>query len=374
MKTMNYMLIVHLIFLSASFSLYADCPAPMHVFGASDEIRNVDLQVVYYVARDVKPLPDWRERVEYHVRRASRFHEREFGGQSEIHYTISAEPFISSCTALGFPQDDVNNFYWHVINEVWHSGRIQWATGAFPILLVMSDMNFSPGYDDWSRVCSGENCPLDEPHSQCAGWVNSNGEDRPGSRAGGARALLWAEKHIGLGLVTADGWRVPIKGTDCVVYHEGIGHALGLPHPEPINDSVMGLAQYVDSINLTWVDEDQKRTMNWQPHEIDHSSLFSTFEVTHFPTRPSQNVSVTIRAKIPNCFELSSVTMEYQTALRQPFCEMALERISSDDHFVYYQWSLPPSLTGQSIAYRVKAVTSDGESEEIWNYYKVREN
>ncbi|MBZ0256046.1 hypothetical protein K8I31_08295, partial [bacterium] len=277
------------------------------------------MQVVYYVAQGVEPLPDWRDRIEYHLARVQKFHQREFAGQSNFTYHIHPAPFVASATPNGFPQDDVNKFYWQIMNEVWHSGEVEWKEGAFPILLVMGDCNFSPGYDDWTRVCNSDECFLEPPHEQCAGHVSGNGEDRPGSRAGGARSVYWGDQHIGLGLVTADGWRVPIKGTDCVTYHEGIGHAIGLPHPEPINASVMGTAQYVDSIQATWIDDDQKAALNWKAVEINKDDLFSTFSIFHQPTKPTPRDPITLYAKLPLRFKIASALAEIQRALRQPF-------------------------------------------------------
>jgi hypothetical protein len=344
----------------------------MHVFGATDSIRRIDVEAVYYVPFDGEPLGDWRERVEYHLDRAKKFHDREFCGQSELVCTVYPSPFVASATRSGFPQDDVNRFFWHIINEVWNSGRISFHNDMFPVLLVMSDVNFSPSYDDWTRTCSGEGCVFPPPHSKCAGHVRDNGEDRPGTRCGGARSVFWPEKHIGLGLVTADGWRVPIKGTDCVVYHEGIGHAIGLPHPEPIDDSIMGLAQYVDSINKTWMNVDQKKNLGWKEMQINKSDLFSTLQVGHSPKNPSATDTVAIFAKFPSKCAVKSVVAECQKALREPFQSLGNARIVDLNGETVAFWDLPPTPIGHSIGYRVRVETTAGQREEIWNYYKVR--
>lgn len=347
-------------------------PADLHVFGATDSIRNIDVEVVYYAPADVQPLADWQERIEYFMCRAEKFHQREWNGQSTLHYRISASPFIASVTRGRFPRDDVNHFYWHIIQEVWQSGKITFQTNAFPILLVMSDMNFSPSYDDWTRVCDGVGCVYPPPHSQCAGYVKENGEDRPGTRCGGARSVFWPEKHIGLGLVTADGWRIPLLGSDCVVYHEGIGHAIGLPHPEPIDNSVMGLAQYVDAIHKTWILEEQKKAMGRRPEPVDHASLFSTFDVAHDPPRPKSVNTVAVTASFPCRKRMKSITAEYQTRLREPFRSPGPGRSKTYKGITRVTWLIPAFPTGESVAYRVRIETETGEREEIWNYYKIR--
>jgi hypothetical protein len=345
----------------------------MHAYNGDDSIDVIDVQVVYYVAKGVEPLPDWRERVEYHLDRVQKFHQREFAGQSKFTYEILSAPFIASATPNGFPQDDVNKFYWQIMNEVWHSGKVEWKDGAFPILLVMGDCNFSPGYDDWTRVCNPDKCFLEPPHEQCAGHVSGNGEDRPGSRAGGARSVYWADQHIGLGLVTADGWRVPIKGTDCVTYHEGIGHAIGLPHPEPMNNSVMGTAQYVNSIQTTWIDDDQKEALNWSPVEVKKDDVFSTFEISHQPSKPKTSTPITLYAKLPLRFNISSIKAEVQRNIREEFKTLPDAYRFQDEQYQYFSWSLPPLELNECLAYRIKVETQDGKTEIIWDYLKVRD-
>ena len=360
---------VFILFASAA---YCRVESGIHVFGATDSIRKIDVEAVYYIPSDSEPLRDWHERLDYHLRRAQQFHQRELSGQSDLTYSIYPTPFIASATRFGFPQDDVNKFYWHTINEVWHSGKIQFKPGHFPILLVFSDTNFSPAYDDWSRVCREDECFLDPPHSKCAGYVTGNGEDRPGTRCGGARSVFWPEKHIGLGLVTADGWRVPIKGTDCVVYHEGIGHAIGLPHPEPIDNSVMGLAQYVDSINKTWIDEKQKLKLGWNTTEIDRSDLFTGFELSHSPLNPSAEDTIAITASYPSRFKMESIVAEIQTGIREPFQPLESPVIGLEGDRTTVTWKLGSIALNQSRSYRVRIKTDMGAHESLWNHFKVR--
>ncbi|MEW6237870.1 MAG: hypothetical protein AB1656_20985 [Candidatus Omnitrophota bacterium] len=348
-------------------------PSNLHALGATDSIRAIDVQAVYYIYSDATPLADWRERIEYHLRRAQKFHQREFGGLSAMNYSIHPQPYIASASREAFPKDDPNNFFWHIVNDVLQSGAIHFQSSSFPILLVFSDMNFSPGYSDWTRECSGEGCPFPPPHSDCKGWVTAEGEDRPGSRCGGARAVFWPEKHMGLGLVTADGWRVPIKGSDCVVYHEGIGHSIGLPHPEPLNNSVMGLAQYVDGIQKTWIDDDQKMQLGWPKMEINRADFFSSFEANHIHSKPKPGVPVSLAAKFPEGFTMKSCLAVYQTAVNEAFTPLPKPTITKKDGFVYLNWFMPPRKLGESAAYRVRVETISGETEEFWDYYKIRE-
>lgn len=344
----------------------------IHVFGASDSLAKIEVQAVYFLPQDRRPLPDWKDRIQYYMDRAKKFHQRELCGQSVLNYAIYPSPFVSAVQQNKFPKDDPNNFYWAIINEVVSSNRIRFTPGQLPILVVFSDHNFSPGYDDWSRECNGTGCPFPAPHSECKGYVLSNGDDRPGTRAGGARSVFWPEKHIGLGLVTADGWRVPLKGCDCVVYHEGLGHAFGLPHPEPIDNSVMGLAQYVDSIQKTWINDKQKESLGWSKQEIKKDDLFSLFDVNHFPLKPSANDTIRITASFPGQYLAFHIEAEYQDDLWKPFVSLGKGKFQILKDQINLIWDLPKLPKGMSLSYRVKISSPQGNSDEIWHYVKNR--
>lgn len=346
----------------------------LHAYGGDDCIERIDLVAVYYLTSEREPLPDWRERIEPMLRRCAAFHRREMTGRSTLEYRLLAEPFVSSATHGGLPQDDVNRFFWRLVNEVWESGVIEFREDCFPIVLVMADINFSPGYDDWTRVCDGEGCFLAPPHDDCAGHVTGSGEDRPGSRSGGARSVYWPERGIGLGLVTADGWRVPLKGSDCVVYHEGIGHAIGLPHPDPIDDSVMGMAQYRYFLNETWLNQDQKEAMGWRPQDLDYDNLFSQFSISHDPPAPRAGEAVTIQAHLPAGFEVERIQAEVQTDLWSLFRGLGEARVREmDEGGAIYEWDAPARGLDEGLAYRIRVETVCGQQEELWSYFKVRE-
>lgn len=349
----------------------SEASAGMHAYGGDDAIDEIAVHAVYYLAKDDSPLPDWRERISYLLDRIERFHQRELGGQSVMKASLLSEPFIASATRGGFPQEDANSFFFHMMDEIQASGRVQLATDAFPILLVMADMNFCPGYDDWTRACDETQCICPD-HSACAGYVNDQGEDYPGTCCGGARAVYWPARHRGLGLVTADGWRVPLRGSDCVVYHEGIGHSIGLPHPDPINNSVMGLAQYVGYLHESWMDEDQKQAMGWQPEPIDQDGLFSQFHVRHLPLAPKAGETVWLEARWPQRFDAEQVKAAVQGNLREPFASLGEPAINKDGDETRARWRLPAVALGEARAYRVSLQTRSGETEELWGYLRVR--
>ena len=235
--------------------------AEIKTWDGKHSIEKIAVTVVYFVPRDREPLPDWKERVSYFCRRIERFHEREFQGQSTMKTAMRPEPFQSARTTDQLRGGDANFIFFQTLREVdeaLHFGRDE--RTAFPILLVLSEINWRP-LDDFFRV---------KPTGD-GGWKfegnYSNGRHFPGAEAGGARATYLANRGVGWGLVSADGWRVPYRGTDCVVYHEGCGHTVGLPHPEPGNNSVMSLGQYHGWISESWLDEAQKKKLGWKPPE-----------------------------------------------------------------------------------------------------------
>ena len=212
--------------------------------------EQIELTVVYFVPADREPLSDWRDRVDYYCRRIEKFHSREFGSQSTLTTKVVNQPFTSSQTTSRLRQGDANSIYYRTLSEV--DRGIQFETKlqskAFPILLVLSEINWRP-LDDFYRLRPAENGLEFEGNYQ-------RGEHFPGATSGGARASYIANRGCGWGLVSADGWRVPYRGSDCVVYHEGCGHTVGLQHPEPANGSVMSLGQYRGWISESWLDDD----------------------------------------------------------------------------------------------------------------------
>ena len=163
---------------------------------------------------------------------------------------------ISGKTAAEVRGDDPNQTFFNTTGEARETLKWPGKREGFPILLVLSEINWRE-LDDFTRTRLIDGVPKFE------GTLSPDGRHFPGAESGGARATYDGEKGEGVGLVSADGWRVPYSGSDCVVYHEGVGHAIGLPHPEPADDSVMCFAQYNFWINQTWVTPSQKKALGW---------------------------------------------------------------------------------------------------------------
>jgi len=313
-------------------------------------------------------LPDWKERVGYFCRRIERFHEREFQGQSVMKAAIRPEPFRSARSTEQLRSGDANFIFFQTLREV--DEALQFGRGertAFPILLVLSEINWRP-LDDFFRVK-----PANDGAWQFEGNYSA-GQHFPGAEAGGARATYLADRGIGWGLVSADGWRVPYRGSDCVVYHEGCGHTVGLPHPEPGNNSVMSLGQYHGWISESWLDEAQKKRLGWKPPEkpFDRKAdLFSTFTALPEPKVPKPNAPVALKLTWPDQTRVKSCRVRVQTDLFGPWWEVPVSKQPED---------APPEKIdigrfdrATPVSYRLDATTEDGRDVELWGYFQVRE-
>lgn len=352
--------------------LLVTCPAPtlaqLKTWDQKHSIERIDLTVVYFLPQDRDPLPDWQDRVRYFCRRIEQFHEREFQGQSKLKATVRPEPLRSAKTTAQLRDGDANFIFFKTLEEADQAlqfGRQE--RQGFPILLVLSDINWRP-LDDFYRV---------KPNPK-GGWIfegnYSNGRHFPGAEAGGARATYLADRGVGWGLVSADGWRVPYRGTDCVVYHEGCGHTVGLPHPRQGNNSVMSLGQYAGWISESWLDEDQKVRLGWKPPEKPfdrRSDLFSTFTALAEPAEPKPNSPVSLRLTWPENTRVKSYRVRLQTDLWGPWLEVQTPPLADQQ---------PPTAIALGaldratpVSYRVDATTTDDRTVELWGYFQVRE-
>lgn len=353
--------------------------AELKTWDGKHAIDRIEVTVVYFVPRDRSPLPDWKERVSYFCRRIERFHEREFQGQSVLKAAMQPEPITSARTTEQLRNGDADFIFFQTLGEV--DGELQFGKGehkAFPILLVLSEINWRP-LDDFFRVKANDDGKLEFEGNYL------NGRHFPGAASGGARATYLSDRGIGWGLVSGDGWRVPYSGTDCVVYHEGVGHTVGLPHPEPGNASVMSLGQYNGWISESWLDEAQKKRLGWKPPEkaIDRKTdLFSAFKALPVPLVPKPNEPVSLKLTWPEGATVKSLRVRFQTDVAGPWIESAeastiLEPVPNQNKL--FKAKPPDSVRlGQfdratPVGYRVDAVLADGRDIELWGYFQVRE-
>ncbi|MCO6456290.1 MAG: hypothetical protein J5I93_13410 [Pirellulaceae bacterium] len=330
--------------------------------------RKIEVKVVYFVPSDRQPLPDWRERMDYYCRRIELFHAREFQGQSVLKTVPHPEPLVSELTTAELRRGDGDAIFFRTLGETSRRlGDGRDTSDAFPVLLVLSEINWRP-LDDFYRL---------KPHEGQLEFEGtySDGEHFPGAASGGARATYRADQRVGWGLVSADGWRVPYRGSDCVVYHEGCGHTVGLPHPQPGNGSVMSLGQYRGWISESWLDEDQKRRVGWQPPEAaakrdPQLELFSSFRALPQPRVPRPNQPVTLDLDWPAAAQVKSLRVRFQTAVPGPWVEVP-QAWTGDAPATA---SLATFDRETPVSYRVDAQLQDGSTVELWGYLQVRAN
>jgi hypothetical protein len=334
------------------------------------DTSNIEVTMVYFVPSDRVPLSDWRQRLDYYRKRIEQFHAREFQGQSKLTTVVLPEPFISGLSTNQLREGDANQIYFRTLSEV--DQRLKFAPStteakqereAFPILLVLSEINWRP-LDDFFRVKSTEDGFVFEGNY-------NGGQHFPGAASGGARALYNPERGIGWGLVSADGWRVPYRGSDCVVYHEGCGHTVGLPHPEPGNGSVMSMGQYRGWINESWLDKDQKSRLGWAPQEVPAEvqlDLFSTFRALPSPLVPQPGEPVRLNLDFPQDAEVKSLRVQLQTSVTGPWVEVPQRWQGAVPRFARLGEFDRPT----PVSYRVQATLMNGATEELWGYFQVR--
>jgi hypothetical protein len=342
-----------------------------HTFDGRYSIRTIDLTVVYLVPKDRRPLVDWRERVDYFMTRIQAFHHREAQRSSRLRIHVHPEPLIAGRTAEQLRGDNPDDTFHRSTSEARSALRWPKRDGGFPILLVLSEINWRE-LDDFrrTRVVDGT--------ARFEGTVDAEGRHFPGAESGGARAVYDPEQGLGYGLVSADGWRVPYCGSDCVVYHEGIGHPIGLPHPEPIDDSVMGVAQYTSWINRTRVNDAQKRALGWRtgekpkrasgPLAEPRDDLFTAFTAEPSPAAPRPREPVRLLLRWPEGAKLQRLKVSVQTDVQGPWLDAPSV---SDDR-------LPSSVPIGSfdrpapVSYRAQATLRDGQSVELRGYFEVK--
>lgn len=357
---------LRILFSCAFLCLCADSAvAGLHTWDGRHSIDRIDVTVVYFVPSDRVPLLDWRERVDYFCGRIEQFHQREYQGQSTLTTHVMDQPFVSEQTTRQLRGGDGDTIFFRTLREVDNAlGFGTERSDAFPILLVLSDVNWRP-LDDFYRLKPTED----------GGLVfegNFSGTQHfPGAASGGARATYLADRGVGWGLVSADGWRVPYRGSDCVVYHEGVGHTVGLPHPQPGDGSVMSLGQYQGWISESWLDDDQKQRLGWQPgsKSIDRQhDLFSVFRAIPEPAVPEPGQTVFLNCDWPVRAAIESCHVRIQTDLRGPWLDIPQTQTDKPPG----KLSLGQFDRATPVSYRVDAVLKDGQSAELWGYFQVR--
>jgi hypothetical protein len=124
---------------------------PPHTFDGKYEIAKIDLTVVYLVPRDRNPLVDWRDRVDYFIKRIRAFHHRESAGLSELEVCVHARPLIVLKTSREIRGDNADQTFENSTSEARSALRWPRKRQGFPVLLVLSDINWRE-MDDFRRT------------------------------------------------------------------------------------------------------------------------------------------------------------------------------------------------------------------------------
>lgn len=323
-------------------------------------LDDIVVTLVYYVPRDRQPLPDWRQRLGYYSARIVAFHHRELGEQSRLTTAIHDEPFSSPQSTEELRVGDPTFTFLQTLGEVDRAlGFARGERTGFPILLVMSDINWGDLDDFYRQRRTAAGTTFD-------GQI-VRGRHVPGSPAGGSRATYIPDRGIGWGLVSGDGWRVPYTGSDCVVYHEGVGHAIGLRHPEPTDGSVMGQAQYGGWLHQTWIAAAQKRALGATSVPATTGDLFSTFTAVPEPATPAPGQEIALRMTWPADARVLTCRVAYQTALLGAWIEHILEGDAARGPIGLGRFTEPTP-----VSYRVHATLADQQTAELWGYFQVR--
>ncbi|WP_145204433.1 hypothetical protein [Thalassoglobus polymorphus] len=346
----------------------AHLSAEPRTWDGKHSIEKIEVRVVYFVPKDREPLRDWKARVDYYCKRIEQFHRREYGGQSILKTVLEEVPLVSELTTDQLREGDANAIFFKTLRET--DRRLKFAQNespAFPILLVLSEINWRP-LDDFYRLVP------DDAGFKFEG--NYNGQQHfPGAASGGARATYLVDQRKGWGLVSADGWRVPYRGSDCVIYHEGVGHTVGLPHPEPGNGSVMSMGQYRGWLNESWLDREQKLHMNWNPEQHAEPSpqlkLFSEFHAIVQPLVPQPGQEVSLKFNWPEGVGIKEVKIQIQTDLNGPWVQVPnqIQGVGANEAQLV---SIGSFDRPTPVSYRIDATLEDGRTAELWGYFQVR--
>jgi hypothetical protein len=357
-------------------SAAAQPPAEPTTWDGRHPIGRIAATIVYFVPADRVPLPDWRSRAEWYARRIEAFHAREFEGRSVLTATVVAEPLVSRLPTAALRAGDANAIFFRTLGEA--DERLSFARerrgDAFPVLVVLSDINWRP-LDDFQRLAPTPTGFRFEgslaPEDPSAGAVHV-----PGAAAGGARATYLADAGKGWGLVSGDGWRVPYRGSDCVVYHEGVGHAIGLPHPPADDANVMSFGQYRATLGQSWVDPDQKKTLGWEPvagFDAARHALFSGLTGAVEPATPRPGQPVTLRLGLPAHLPVTDVRVEIQTALRGPWLSIPVPATAVRDGAIPLGgFDRPCPVAWRARLRRATPIGTADDAAELWGYFQVR--
>jgi hypothetical protein len=151
-----------------------------------------------------------------------------------------------------------------------------------------------------------------------------------------------------------------------------VGHPIGLPHPEPIDNSVMGVAQYEDWISRSFLNREQKIRLGWEPVNTKPTSqqqLFSTFRAVPNPVIPRPGEPVQLIPDWPDGAQVQRCDVQFQTSLGGPWMTVPVAWDGPRPQFL----TLGAFERPTPVSFRIRTELQDGAAAELMGYFQVRE-
>jgi hypothetical protein len=129
--------------------------------------------------------------------------------------------------------------------------------------------------------------------------------------------------------------------------------------------------QYRGWLNESWLDDDQKARLGWQPAESavdDQSELFSHFRALPRPPVPRPGQRVALGLDWPEDAAVATLRVRFQTSLGGPWIEVP----QSWEGNVPETASLGVFDRETPVSYRIDAQLADRSAVELWGYFQVR--
>ncbi|MGV8123193.1 MAG: hypothetical protein AB2L14_25815 [Candidatus Xenobiia bacterium LiM19] len=202
-----------------------------HRYGNKESrITKAKVHAFYLVPKERKPSLHWNSKIEALLENMRLFHEREFKGLSSVCFRLHHEPVVGRKITSEYRDEKHCSYYEEMSRQVMEYERPE---GEF-------DYHSYAVFVDWGKVDN-------EDGNGCDTYVGKRNDKTLDVsdilQLHGCCGGSWCEKY-GSAIITEEAWKHPeIEGTDIVVYHECLGHPLGMPHTKS-EKGVMGFGQY----------------------------------------------------------------------------------------------------------------------------------
>lgn len=200
-----------------------------HIYGHPDtSIKNVRVVTYYAVPSDRVPLTEqvWQPRLTQYMTRITNFHNQQFSNFSTASYKLAPTAIRLDKTSKELRDSDYFNY---ICKQA--AARDKRPAEAFSTYLIFADW----GMKDNTR----DNCAI--PY--CTEGTDRLTYQQCGGDGGAYIENPTRNKTYGCGIVSESTWKGSKPGVTSVMYHEGLGHPLNMPHSAPpATDGVMGLA------------------------------------------------------------------------------------------------------------------------------------